>query len=92
VNRCSHVAHMGMPVHPGYACTPAGLCRGLDGTLSAMSVRPAGKAVRGFVVELLVTGGSRAVANDDGMPRRTAADAMAQGGRRTHGRPCGTGW
>jgi hypothetical protein len=38
------------------------------------------------------TGSSRAVASDDGMPRRTAADAMTQGGRRTHGRPCGVGW
>jgi hypothetical protein len=30
--------------------------------------------------------------NGDGMPRRTVADATAQGGRRTCGPPCGAGW
>jgi hypothetical protein len=37
----------------GYARAPAGLCRGLNDALSAASVRPAGQAARGFVVELL---------------------------------------
>jgi hypothetical protein len=37
----------------GYAHAPAGLCRGLDGALSAVLVRPAEQAARGFIVELL---------------------------------------
>jgi hypothetical protein len=30
--------------------------------------------------------------NDDGMPRCTAANATAQGGKWTRGHPCGMGW
>jgi hypothetical protein len=39
-----------------------------------------------------VTGSSRAEGSSDGTPRCTAADMTAQGGRRTHGHSCGTGW
>jgi hypothetical protein len=37
----------------GYARALVGLCRGLDGALSATSARPAGQAARGFIFELL---------------------------------------
>jgi hypothetical protein len=39
-----HAVRMGVLAHPGYARAPAGLHRGLDGVLSAASVRPLGQA------------------------------------------------
>jgi hypothetical protein len=79
---------------------PAGLCRGLDGALSAASVRPVGaggvrlhrQAPGVSILGGATMGGSRAAASGDGTPWRTTADATAQGGRRTRGRPCGAVW
>jgi hypothetical protein len=89
--------HASAPWLRGYAHASTGLRRGLDVALSATSARPVGQAARGFVVELLAwhpdwSSDGRQRRSVDGMPRHITANSTAQGGRRTHGPPCGTGW
>jgi hypothetical protein len=89
--------HASAPWLRGYAHASTGLRRGLDVALSATSARPVGQAARGFVVELLAwhpdwSSDGRQWRSVDGTPRHITANSTAQGGRRTHGPPCGTGW
>jgi hypothetical protein len=51
---CGATSGANTPWLRSYVRSPPGLRWGLDGVVSAVSARPAGHAVRGFVVELLV--------------------------------------